>query len=358
MYKLMVLACCICFFVSAVVTATDKVILDTDMVEGFDDGVALMLLANSPEIELLGVTIVSGNSWVAEGTAHAIRQLEMAGREDVPVYMGMTRPFRPGRIENIVNERAAIGIGEDDYVGCMDRPEPADWRVIYRERYNREPSFAPEEMHAANFIIDTVRKNPGEVTVVAIGPLGNLALAVRMAPDIAPLIKKIVYMGGSFFQPGNVTPAAEFNWWFDPEAARIVVRSPFPEQVVFGLDVCEKVVFSRGHYNAVMETLADEEIGQLIRESYVGASFESDSDFSHYIWDVITAASLIEPSLILNHVERSIDVVDDFGPAYGQSLAYRSNGPRGAQKATIITDINKDRFWEMMLDKDYWLPKK
>ena len=78
-----------------------------------------------------------------------------------------------------------------------------------------------------DFIIEEVRKHPGELTIVEIGPCSNLALAVLKAPDIVPLIKRVIFMGGSFFKPGNVTPTAEFNWWFDPEAARIVVRTPF-----------------------------------------------------------------------------------------------------------------------------------
>lgn len=336
------------------VRAAEKVILDSDMVEGFDDGVAMLLLANSPDVELLGVTIVAGNTWVAEGTAHAVRQLEIIGRTDIPVYRGLTRPFRSGRIEGLETERELFGIDKRRWVGCMGRPDPEDWRRTYRELYKREPEAEPQAGHAVQFIIDSVRAHPNEITIAAIGPLGNLALAVMLAPDIAPLIKRVVYMGGAFYQQGNVTPAAEFNFWFDPEAARTVVRSPFREQVFFGLDVCEKVAFTRGHFNAVTDMLGEGELGDFIKGAFVGQHFAASPKFSHYIWDVLAAVSILEPSLVLNQSDAYVDVVQEFGPAYGKSLAFGDSGPLGTKNAVIVTDINKDRFWDMMLDESLW----
>ena len=100
-------------------------------------------------------------------------------------------------------------------------------------------------MKAVNFIIDEVKKNPNEISIIAISTGVNLAMAIRMAPEIIPLIKRVIYMGGSFFKPGNTTPTAEFNWWMDPEAAKICLRSPFKEQIIVGLDVCEKMPFKK-----------------------------------------------------------------------------------------------------------------
>lgn len=338
--------------------AAEKVILDSDMVEGFDDGVAMMLLASAPEIDLVGITITSGNSWVAEGTAHALRQLEIIGRTDVPVYMGLTRPFRAGRTEGIEAELKCFGVGPEAYTGAFPRPDPENWLEFYRTRYGRDPERHPEETHAVNFIIETVRNNPGEITILAIGPLGNLALAVKIAPDIVPLIKRVIYMGGSFFQSGNVTPAAEFNWWFDPEAARVMVRTPFREQTVFSLDVCEKVKFTRSHFFAILDMLGQSEIADILRDSIVGRDFTESPAFFQYIWDSLAAIALIEPSLILNFVQRPIDVVDTFGPTYGQSLAFDGSGPANTQTVTIVTDINLDRFWEILLTRQSWTPSR
>lgn len=356
MIKLLPFILCLGILIPFNAASAEKIILDTDMVEGFDDGVAMTLLASSPDIDLLGVTIVAGNSWVAEGTAYGLRQLELINRTDVPVHMGLTRPLRPNRYETFPLEREQFGMGKDSWVGAFSRPDPQDWRAAYLARYEEEPQSSPARTHAVNFIIDTVRNNPGEVTIVAIGPLGNLALAFRMAPDIIPLIKRVVYMGGAFFRQGNVTPAAEFNWWFDPEAARIVVRSPLREQVVFGLDVCEKTPFTARQFNAVVGMLGGgSAMAALLDNTYVSQLFSKNPEATHYVWDVLTVAAILDPLLVTGTVERHIDVIDDFGLSYGQSVAF-ANAPAGTQKATIVTDVDVERFWTMLLDNRFWRP--
>lgn len=333
--------------------AREKVILDTDMVEAFDDGVAMVMLANAPNIELLGVTTLSGNSWADEGVAYALRQLEIE-EKDIPVAGGLQLPLRPQRHETFEAERILCGMGHDQWVGSFGYPAPDSWRSAYVKRYNRQPSFAPDPRHGVDFIIDAVRQYPGQVTIAAIGPCGNLALAVRKAPDIVPLIKRVIYMGGSFFQPGNVTPAAEFNWWFDPESARMAVRSAFKEQIVLGLDVCEKVVFRREHYDRLLQTLGNGAQAGILRSTFVGKNFEENPEFTHFVWDVLVAAVLIDPSIVVSETTCHIDVNTDFGLSYGQSLAYPKSGPIGTQPARIITDIDQERFWSMVNDKTYW----
>ena len=230
---------------SAQAQTKEKVILDSDMVEIFDDGIAMMMLQIDPNIELLGVTVVVGNSWVPEGTAWALRQLEAIKATHIPVAMGVTRLLRPNRHETMPLERQLYGIGTDSWAGSFGYPEPESWQSVYRQEYGMEPAVKPIDQHAVDFIIEQVKKYPGEVTIAAIGTCTNLALAIRKAPEIVPLVKKIIYMGGSFFRQGNVTPTAEFNWWADPEAAKITVRSPFQEQIVVGLDVCRKITFKK-----------------------------------------------------------------------------------------------------------------
>ena len=328
--------------------AREKVLLDSDMVECFDDGIAMLLLAKAPNVELVGVTTLTGNSWVEDGTAYALRQLEDAGIRDVPVVPGLSMPLRPDRHALFTLERQLIGRGHDYWTGSFGLPRPASWQAAYEKAYGEKPKLRPVDKHAVNFIIDTVRANPGQITIAAIGPCGNLALAVRMAPDIVPLIKRVIYMGGAFFQPGNTTPAAEFNWYFDPEAARIVVRSPFKEQIVFGLDVCERVLFSRQHYDKLLTTLGDRPLGAMLRKTFVGQTFEKNPDFIHYVWDVLVAAYIIDPTLVTDVVEQWIDVNDQPGPSYGQSLAYPVQAPMGAQKAKIVRALDADRFWNIL----------
>ena len=345
-------------FLATQAVAKEKVILDTDMVEAFDDGVAMILLANAPGIELLGVTTLSGNSWVEEGTAYALRQLEIESKTSIPVSVGLPYPFRPQRHELFELERKSIGRGHDLWVGSFGLPQPESWQAFYTKKYGKEPSAKPIAKHAVDFIIDTVRANPNEVTIAAIGPCGNLAMAIRKAPDIIPLIKRVVYMGGSFYKQGNTTPAAEFNWFFDPEAAKMAVRAPFKEQIVVGLDVCEHVLIRKANYDRLLQTMGKSGQADLLRESFVGQNFAKNPDFSFFVWDVLVSAIIIDPSLITKEVKAFIDVNTDYGLSYGQSLAYSEVAPAGAQQARIILDIDQEKFWNLITDKKYWSSAK
>lgn len=250
------------------VSAREKVILDSDMVEGFDDGVAMLALAQSPGIELIGVTIVAGQHMGFRRRGLCVAPARNRGPEH-PRGCGVDRPFRPQRYELFGLERQLFGMGHDAWVGAFGYPKPESWQKVYRERYGKEPQSRPDPRHAVDFIIEEVRKHPGELTIAEIGPCSNLALAVLKAPDIVPLIKRVIFMGGSFFKPGNVTPTAEFNWWFDPEAARIVVRTPFREQIMVGLDVCEKMPFSFDRYQAFLAGQRPE-MKKLLESTYAG----------------------------------------------------------------------------------------
>ncbi len=334
--------------------AKEKVLLDADMVDAFDDGVAMLMLANSPYIELVGVTTVSGNSWAQAGTAYALRQLEISGKKHIPVAMGAQYPLRADRHSNIELERKLFGIGRDVWTGSFGFTRPNTWQDFFKKHYAIKPVSAPVAQHAVDFIIDTVRKHPHELTIAAIGPCTNLAMAIRKDPSIIPLIKRVIYMGGAFFQEGNVTPAAEFNWWFDPEAARIALRAPFKEQIIVGLDVAEKIVFERQHYDRFLKTLNGNILSELLQRSHVGVSFHKDKNFTHYVWDVLVSAILIDPTIVTKEVTFFVDMNDQFGLSYGQSLAYPIHGPQGSQKARIILEVDKNLFWDMLNEDHYW----
>jgi len=328
----------------------EKIILDTDMVEIFDDGVAMMMLHLDPKIELLGVTTVVGNSWVSDGTAYALRQLEAIKATHIPVAMGITRPLRPNRHETMALERQLFGIGHDSWAGSFGYPEAESWYSVYKKQYGVEPTVKPVEQHAVDFIIEQIKKYPGEVTIAAIGPCCNLALAIRKAPEIVPLVKKIIYMGGSFFRQGNVTPTAEFNWWADPEATRIVVRSPFKEQIVVGLDVCEKITFTKPEYEKVRSIVKNPYITDMLNKNVLVQLFGANEAYTHYIWDVIVAAIIMDETLITDEVTLPIDICTDYGHAYGQSMAYERQAPVGAQNMRIIKNVDKERLWKLIYD--------
>ena len=329
---------------SAAAGAKEKVILDSDMVVLYDDGVAMMMLANHPDIDLLGVTIVPGNTWVSEGTACALRQLEMLNRMDVPVVMGIRYPLRAARYETIESEQKMLG--QPRYVGCFGRPEPASYLHVYEEKFGGSPTIKPANTHAVTFLIDTIKANPGQVTVMPIGPCTNLAIAIRMAPEIIPLIKRVVYMGGAFDVPGNTTPAAEFNWWFDPEAAKMSVRAPFPDQLIVGLDVCEKYRFNKKLFDRI--TAVDTPVAAMFKETY-GPDFEKYPGYTRLVWDTLAAAVVIDPTLIVKEETRWVDVNSEYGLDYGRSLGYGRQGPAGTQRARILLAIDEERFWNLMV---------
>jgi inosine-uridine nucleoside N-ribohydrolase len=197
-----------------------------------------------------------------------------------------------------------------------------------------------------DFLVETIKANPREVTVLAVGPLTNLALAFRKNPEIIPLINRIIYMGGAVNVPGNVTPAAEFNWWFDPEAARIVLRQPV-EHVIVPLDVTNSAQFDKAVYDRISG--AGTPVARIFGETYA-KTFASDPNARAQLWDTVAVAYLLDPTLATVVRELWVDMDTSFGPDYGRSLGYAKNPPVGTQKAKVIFAIDLARFWTLYSD--------
>jgi len=202
-----------------------KVIFDTD--PGVDDAMALLFLHRHPEIDLIGVTTVFGNAPIEMTTRNA-QFLHREWGISAPIAKGANQTIDPSRVES---DWPAFIHGNDG-LGSIGVPETIDYPVDPRPAYR--------------FIIDTVRANPGEVTLVAVGRMTNLALALREDPEIASLVREVVVMGGAFDVNGNVTPAAEANIHGDPEAADIVFTAPW-KVVLLGLDVTMKTTMTRDY---------------------------------------------------------------------------------------------------------------
>jgi inosine-uridine nucleoside N-ribohydrolase len=190
-----------------------KIVIDTD--PGVDDAMAIFYALKSPELEVLGLTTVFGNAHTDQCTVNALCLLEIAGRPDIPVAGGAPRP-----LVGPFHSPADFVHGKDGQGNVFLPP----------------PTTKPLNMHAAQFLIDTVMSDPGNVTIVALGPLTNVAMALLLKPELASHIREIVLMGGAAFVPGNVSPAAEANIHNDPEAADIVFGAGCPVTMV-GLDV-------------------------------------------------------------------------------------------------------------------------
>lgn len=171
--------------------------------------------------------MVSGNQWLRQGVADALMSVERLGVGNrIGVYVGANYALNHTFAD--VEAEMAAGAGGDGYLGAWGGPEPMTDADLKPSPDGFAQHTAVQRKGAVDFIVDTVKANPGEITILAIGPLTNIALAVKQNPEIVPLIKKIIYMGGAIDVPGNTTKAAEFNWWFDPDAAQFVVRLPIP----------------------------------------------------------------------------------------------------------------------------------
>lgn len=329
-----------------VALAQEKIIFDTDFNTMGDDGQAFVMLAQAMKegkIDILGLTIVSGNQWLLQEVADAERAVERMGLAgQIGVYAGANLPLLhdPAVLEA---EQALYGRG---YSGAWRVPEPKSRDELTAPPDGFASEVAVAEQNAIPWLIDTIKANPNEVTILALGPLTNLALAFRTAPEIIPLIKRIVYMGGAVEVPGNVTPAAEFNWWFDPEAAKIVVRAPV-EHIVVPLDVTNTAAFDKAHFDRV--TSADTPVARMFEATYA-SRFENDPEAIAYVWDTIAAAYLLDETIVTDMLDVHLDVNAQFGPDYGRSLGHTKNPPIGAQPAQIIRRIDLDRFWDMYAD--------
>lgn len=320
-------------------SGAEKVILDDDF-GGFSP--TLIMLLHSDQVELLGVTTVAGNAWVETTTGNVTTLLQKLGRTDIPIVAGAGEPLMGDRQRWYEQEERLFGNAE--YLGAFGRPRPAP--------------LPPGKEHAVEFIVRKVKEFPNQVTLLVTGPATNIALAVKIHPEIVPLVKRVIYMGGAIDMPGNTTPAAEFNFWFDPEAARIALRTPFKEQMVVPDDVCERVFYTKAVYDRIVSA-RDTTVVKMFRERQ-GPMFESNPDRRSFIWDELTAAILLNPTITTRGEDRYIDIDVNYGPNYGRSIGYHQsrrrslahpeNFPAGTQKVKIVFDIDRDAFWNLYVE--------
>jgi len=324
------------FAVSLPLSAQHKVVFDTDfVVPPQDDGFALILALNSPEIQILGITTVAGNDSRERATSDVLRVLEIAGRTDIPVYNGANMP--------LVHEKSEFATKTHGR-WWSDDPPPAPPGGFARKQ--------AEAMSAADFIVKTVKENPGEVIILAIGPLTNVAIALRQEPGLAAMIKQIVIMGGAIATlpdgGGNVTPNAEFNFWVDPEAAKVVLRSGVPI-ILSPLNVSRKAVFTLESYEKLVS--AETPLTRLIRDR-MEPYRDRFSRYRMYMYDQLAVATLIDPTLFtLKELFVDVDINHDIN--YGVSVGGERHWPgaEGAQKLQVEYDVDFDRFIQLYLER-------
>lgn len=250
-----------------------RIILDTD--PGIDDALAILLALRSPELKVEAITPVAGNVPLELTLPNALRLVEIAGRTDVPVAAGASSPL----IRQLVTAKYVHG--ENGLAGVD---------------FGR-PKIRPVAESASDLIRRIVHSNPGEITIVAIGPLTNVATALRADPSLAAKIRNIVIMGGSL-SGGNITPSAEFNLYVDPEAARIVFEAGVPLTMV-GLDVTRKVMLREEHVEALeaAQNPSSQAAGRIMRGTIHGAHL-GKRDVVALMHDPLTVAYLIDPGIL------------------------------------------------------------
>ena len=285
---------------SAVPSKPQRIIIDTD--PGVDDAMAIFLALRSPELKVEAITAVSGNVPLAFTLPNALRLVEIAGHPEVPVAGGAAFPL----VRRLVTAAYVHG---NNGLGGVEFPEA---------------KIKPVPETATELIRRIVRANPGEITIAAVGPLTNIATVLKSDPGISKLIKSFALMGGSL-SGGNITPAAEFNFYVDPEAARVVFDSGVPILMV-GLDVTHKVLLRESHVRTL--EAAQNPVSQAaakIMHATFGRIAKTNDETVVAMHDPLTIASLIDPSVVtLRDYYVQIETAGEL--TAGQSIGY-SHGP-------------------------------
>jgi len=343
---------------SPVAVAADqpkKIIIDTDFNVMSDDGqlgVMAAQLQAEGVVKIMGITVVSGNQWLKQGVADALKAVErMAIADQVGVYAGANYPL--SHDYKTIQAEIAAGHG---YLGAWRTPEPQSDADLKAPPDGFAVSTKVQPKSAVDFIADTVKANPHEVTIVAIGPLTNIAQAAARHPEIVPLIKQVITMGGAVHVPGNTTKTAEFNWWFDPEAAQVVLRLPVP-QVVLPLDVTNTVLLTKPVYDRIAHPEKPTAVTTLYQKltgyGFSGKNgFENNPAYTQNVWDTLTIAYLVDPSFATKAIDEYLDVVTTVGADDGRSIGYGDTPPPGPslQKVTVITGFDNPRFFDFYVD--------
>lgn len=306
---------------------THRIIIDTD--PGQDDAVAILLALGSTELEIVGITAVAGNVPLKLTEKNARKICELAGRPDIKVYAGAIRPLA----------RQLVTAEEVHGKTGLNGPQLA------------EPTMKLQDQYAVDFIVETLMKEPsGTITLCALGPLTNIALALIREPKIAPRIKEIVLMGGGFFEGGNVTPTAEFNIYVDPHAADIVFKSGIPI-VMMPLDVTHKALTTAKRTQAfrTLGTRVGNATADMLEffERFDEEKYGTDGGPLH---DPCVIAYLLKPELFqgrncnvtvetASELTMGMTVIDWWGVA------------KRPKNAMVMRDIDHDAFFALLVER-------
>lgn len=318
-----------------------KVIIDQDAAgPGGSDMQAILSLVNSPDTEVLGITILTGDAWRDEEVQHTLRLMEIIGRPDIPVV--------PGAVFPLVNTKEYMAKWETMY-----------GKLVYQGAWNfakghavhgpyevppmpeGQPSIKPSTETAANFIVRAVRQYPHEVTIYAAGPMTDLAMAIALDPQFPELTKELIVMGGSINPRTDdpefaLSPSHEFNFWMDPEASKAVLHARWPRVVVTTVDI------------SVKTRMEKDLIDQIQKSPTPAAQYVAKYAEANYLWDELAAVAWLDPTIITRWKKLYMDVNTDRGPGYGNTLVWRSGSQPGLGEIPVDVqdDLDKEKFYK------------
>jgi purine nucleosidase len=360
--------------------ARRKVIYDQDNSGPFGtDILGTLMMLQADNIDLLGITLVTGDAWMKQEMAFTLRLLEMMGRTEIPVYPGAEFPMLNAKEEWQLRQQLYGGHRLDPWMGAFNRTNggPNEIKPL-PPPYDRLANMKPQPEHAARFIIKTVRENPGQVTIYAGGPLTNLALAVALAPDIVPLVHEVVFMGTGFHMFTNA-----FNIFFDPESARKVLREAWPKCSIVTVDIAEEI--HEGDEIAPGLRMIDEIAGRaespisdLFQRHAVEPLRRNPNMRFFRMADEMIAAQVIDPTVFTKSEQMYVDICTTPGPRYGDSMFWPKNWqdvsdagksvsaadrrvfvnprqfylgpPPSAGLVNVLLEIDHDRFKKLFVD--------
>jgi len=323
-----------------------KIIIDQDAAgPAGTDLQSTLLLIQSPQTEVLGITVVTGDQWLKAEVAHTLRMLELIGRTDIPVVPGAEYPLVRTKEETEMWEQH---FGQVAWLGAWTRRlyHPADDLGPMPEG---KPTTKPADEDAAHFLVRMVHKYPNEITIYAGGPMTNIALALSIDPQFAGLVKELVFMGASMNpltdDPEFVdTPRHEFNLWFDPEAAHIMLRAPWKRIVCTPVDISVKTRLTK----ALIDGL---KVSNSPAANYVVTYARLHGEYN-YLWDELAALAWLDPGVITKKTDFYMDVDLDRGANYGNTLTWSDNDKPKlvGRQVEVQVDVDLQKFYGMLVE--------
>jgi purine nucleosidase len=343
----------VAFALTTPAQAKRKVIIDQDARgAATTDQQSILMFLQSPNVETLGITVVSGDMWRDEEIAHTLRMLEITGHTDIPVYPGAVYPLI-NRMEMI--ERWEKLYGTVHYQGAWNGHRPGmNLGDGLRGRYHLpfvvpdipegNPTIKGQTEDAAHFIIRMVHKYPHEVTIYAGGPMTDIAQAISLDPEVPDLAQELVVMGGSI---APVVPhdwiaenRREFNFWWDPEAVHIVLTSPWHKVTITTVDI------------SVKTRMTKELIAEIAKSQSPASQYLAKYADEEYMWDELAAAGWLDPSVITQQTQYYMDIDISHTAGYGNVVVWTAGAQPGLgeQLVNIPEELNRDKFYKMFID--------